>query len=59
MKKRSILSALAIALLIFLAGCFANASFDIRTWGDLGRTMVAVEMLGACVLIFAFSESEE
>ena len=36
-----IFSAFGISFLIYLAGSFGHASFDISTWGETGRNMIA------------------
>lgn len=56
MKKRSLIAPVAVALLIFFGGCFANASFDIRTWDGVDRGLVASLMFIGAVIAFATSE---
>ena len=43
------LATLVPALLIFLAFCFGQASFDISQWSEHARGLCAIFMLGGAV----------
>jgi len=47
-----------IAALLYLAGSFAYASFDIRIWDEVGRGMVAWAWPIACFFICALIAQE-
>lgn len=53
---KSVVGALFGALVIYLLGAFANASFDISVWSDTARGMVALYMVFGIVAGAMFAQ---
>lgn len=49
-----IISAIIVAFLVYLAGAFNGASFDISQWSENARLVVSVFMLVTAIATYTF-----
>jgi hypothetical protein len=50
---RNVANILGVTVILYLAGAFTAATFDIREWAPLGRYILTIVWLGVCILVSA------